>query len=238
MLKIIGVNGSPRKAATLHAVSVALEAAKDIPGVEVETELLDLSGKKISPCIHCNRCIREGNGVCPTFDDDMNQFYAPLKEADGIILGSPVYQMGPTATMAIFANRWRCLGGLATNGHWGSRVGASIAVGGTRNGGQETTLVALNNILLCMGFNVTCGGIFAYGGASVWSNDKKAAGVEADTVGMDSLRMVGRRTAVIAQLLKTGREVCNLDGVVIAGFRDKAALDEKISKFTSREEKS
>lgn len=56
MAKILGICGSPRKGATEYAVLEALKEAETIPGIE--TEYWSVRGK-ISPCVHCDACIRK-----------------------------------------------------------------------------------------------------------------------------------------------------------------------------------
>lgn len=233
-VKILGISGSPRKGATQYCVREALLAATDISGIN--TEFIDLRGKEIHPCIHCNRCIKERLDYCPTFSDDMRDYYEIILRSDGFILGSPVYQMNVTAQIQAFINRLRPLGRHITKGHWATKVGGAIAVGGTRNGGQETTLESLNNFFLCTGMIVVSGGIFAYNGAAVWSNDKKEQGAKEDGEGMDSVRILGRRVALIAKILKIG--LANLaepmEGAILAGLSNQNELKEKIKKFYHR----
>lgn len=56
MKKILGVSGSTRKNATEVALALSLEAARQ---AGVDTEMVLLREKKVTPCIHCDRCIRE-----------------------------------------------------------------------------------------------------------------------------------------------------------------------------------
>ena len=215
-------------------VQEALLAASEIP--EVETESIDLRGKNIHYCIHCNRCIKERTDYCPPFKDDMYPLYEKLFLADGFIFGSPVYQMSPTALLQAFMNRFRPLGRYISKGHWASRVGGAIAVGGTRHGGQETTLESINNFFLCNGMVVVSGGIFAYNGGSVWSNDKKQEGAKEDEIGLNTARVIGRRVAVTAKLLKAG--LANLASCIetahLAGFKDQVELEARVIKFRHR----
>ena len=233
-VKIVGVSGSPRKGATQYCVREALLAATEISGIS--TEFIDLKAKEIHPCIHCNRCIKERLDYCPTFSDDMRDYYDIILHSDGFILGSPVYQMNVTAQIQSFINRLRPLGHYITKGHWATKVGGAIAVGGMRNGGQETTLESLNNFFLCTGMIVVSGGIFAYNGAAVWSNDKKEQGAKEDSEGMDSVRVIGRRVGLIAKILKIG--LANLaepmEGAILAGFSNQNELERKIEKFIHR----
>lgn len=231
-VKIVGLSGSPRKGATQYCVREALLAATEISGII--TEFIDLRGKEIHPCIHCNRCIKERVDYCPTFSDDMRNYYNIILRSDGFIFGSPVYQMNVSAQTQAFINRLRPLAKYL--GHWSTKVGGAIAVGGARNGGQETTLASLNNFFLCKGMIVVSGGVFAYNGAAVWSNDKKEQGAKEDKVGIDSVRIIGRRVGIIAKILKIG--LANLEEVteeaILAGFSNQNELEGKIKKFYNR----
>jgi hypothetical protein len=84
--------------------------------------------------------------------------------------------------------------------------------------------------------NVVSGGIFAYNGAAVWSNDKKEQGAKEDNEGMDSVRILGRRVALIAKILKVGLENLTepIEGAILAGFPNQKELDRKIEKFIHR----
>ena len=106
MVKILGICGSPRKKSAYTALNTALEAAEN-SGEEVETELVELRGKKINLCIHCNQCLRKGADRCTVFEDDMTSLYEKFYNADGIIIASPVYEMNVTAQTAVFMDRFR-----------------------------------------------------------------------------------------------------------------------------------
>ncbi|HHY38998.1 MAG TPA: flavodoxin family protein [Clostridia bacterium] len=206
-IKVLGIVGSPKRGATYRAVKEALDAASTVP--EVSVDMIELRGKKISFCIHCNKCIKNGLRYCPTFpEDDMRDLYQPMIEADAYIIGSPVYQMTVTGQLQTFFNRLRPIAPLFTEGLFATKVGGAIAVGGTRNGGQETTLETINNFFFCTGVVVVSGGVLAYNGGAIWSKDRGAKGTEEDEVGMRTLRVMGRRVAHIARVMKYG--VANL----------------------------
>ncbi|MBE3580567.1 MAG: flavodoxin family protein [Thermoanaerobacteraceae bacterium] len=234
VVRILGVSGSPRaKGATQLAVRTALEAASELPGVT--TEFLDLRGKDIHYCIHCDKCLRQGTAHCVAFKDDMNEHvYESILAADGLILGSPVYHMGTSPLTKLFMNRFRPLGRLFGQGHWSTKVGGAIAVGGVRNGGQETTLGEINNFFLANGMVVVSGGIFAYNGGAVWSNDQKEKGALSDEVGLATVRVLGRRVAAIAGVLKAGREASRLPTSALLGCADDDELQQRLHTFRRR----
>ncbi len=206
MVKILGVSGSPRKAATEYALMQALEAAEEVKGIQ--TQLISLRNRKIGFCIHCDRCIREETSYCVIHaDDDMHELYEPFYEADAYIIGSPVYDMGVTGQLATFFNRFRSTWNYVKEkpGHFSNKVGSAIAVGGTRNGGQETTINVILGFYYTMGIMVVSGGMGIYHGASVWSKDKKALGAQEDEIGMKNVRTIGRKVAEAANLVKGNR---------------------------------
>jgi multimeric flavodoxin WrbA len=91
-----------------------------------------------------------------------------------------------------------------------TKVGAAVAVGGTRHGGQEITAGIILNQFISRGI-LAVGGGGAYNGGIVWSLDKRKEGAEEDEVGIDSVRIIGKMLAEAAWLVKTGRDAFNLD---------------------------
>lgn len=202
MIKILGVCGSPRKESTYYALEQALAAASALSGVE--TELLALKGLSFSPCIHCNKCIRDDSAICTLYQDDLTPHLHKLLDADGIILASPVYAMNVTPQMAMFLSRYRGGWTLLKNNpdHFAKKVGGAIAVGGTRNGGQERVIDNLNGFFSTNGITPANGGLCVYTGASVWSKDKGRQGAMEDYVGMDRCRRIGEKVARLAAALQ------------------------------------
>ncbi len=203
MVKILGICGSPRKAATEYTLEQALEAAASVEGVE--TEMIKLRGRKLGFCIHCDRCVKEGTNYCLVHpDDDMRELYDTFYQADGYIIASPVYEMNITAQLVTFLNRFRPTYTILKKepDYFRFKVGGAIAVGGTRNGGQERAISAIHGFFHTQGMTLISGGLGVYAGASVWSQDKKAAGAEADTIGMENARKLGKRLAETAVRIK------------------------------------
>ena len=86
-MKIVGICGSPRDGASEYLLRLALSKLDEEE--EFESELFTVREKSISPCTHCNHCV-ENPGKC-SIDDDMNEIYEALRQADGIIMASPVH---------------------------------------------------------------------------------------------------------------------------------------------------
>lgn len=233
-ITLTGVNGSPRKGATAYVIEEALKAAEEIPGVK--TQLINVRDLKISPCIHCNACRNvKGDPSCPVFKDDMEKIYPMWSASDAFLVASPVYHMTMTGSLSVFLHRLRPLRDFQ-EGRCAQQVAGGIAVGGMRNGGVETTLQTITNHFLSMGSVISSGGFFAYNGGSVWSNDQKAKGAEADTVGMETVRIVARKIATLAVLMKTGWEnrPAGIEPWHMMGMATKDQLDAKFGAFVSR----
>lgn len=130
-MKVVAFVGSPRVGGNTELVTG--EALKIIEEAGVETELVRLADKDIQPCTDCELC--ESGETCP-IDDDLLPLYFKAKEAEGIILASPVYFSSASAKMKAFMDR----AGLISynNGYtFRRKVGGPLTVAG-RNGGNYT----------------------------------------------------------------------------------------------------
>jgi len=211
-VRILGVSGSPRKGMTDYITEMALESAREVPGVE--TEFLPLRTKDIKHCIQCDACLKLNSGqkyehYCKPFQDDMDDLMRLWLSADGYIVASPVYDMNVTPMLNIFFNRfrplWRVFKGIHMN-----KVGGSISLGGTRHGGQETTVAMINNFFLTNEILVTGGPSGNYCGACVWTQDKLPKEFD-DPIGIERVKGLGRRVAEVAKVIKAGREIVGDD---------------------------
>jgi len=107
-MKIVGIAGSLRaQSNTLHYVKTGLEVLEQ---EGLETELISLRGKEIKPCTGCYDCVKKG--YCTIKGDYFDEILAKMREAEGLILGSPVYlssvvpQMMALLARATFVAYW------------------------------------------------------------------------------------------------------------------------------------
>lgn len=147
-VKILGISGSPRKGGNTEIMlKCALDAAAGIEGVTVE--YVDLTGK-LSGCIDCDKCpVNPPEKFC-ILNDKMDEIYPKLVEADGVILGSPVYFGTVTAQMKAFMDRCRPLGRAGSLMRY--KVGGGLSVGACRSGGQEKTIGAMIDYFVLSGY--------------------------------------------------------------------------------------
>src|SRR5690606_21986060 len=177
---ILGICGSPRKQATEYVLQRALSQLEE---AGFETEFFTVRGKTIGPCRHCDYCLREKRCLV---EDDMYPLYSLLKEAEGIVIATPVYNGGVSAQIKAIMDRCRALGAEDYDALRG-KVGMGIAVGGDRAGGQEPALLQIHTFYILNGVIPVSGGSFGANlGACFWSRDT-AEGVKEDPYGFRSL---------------------------------------------------
>ncbi|HHY96295.1 MAG TPA: flavodoxin family protein [Firmicutes bacterium] len=209
-VRILGICGSPRKSVTEYCVREALKEAAGLGGVD--TDFFTVRGLKYGFCVHCDLCLKKESLDCLRQKDDLAGFFGRFITYDGYIIGTPVYDMNMSSQLLTLINRamrpsWLLL--QKDPGFFYRKVGGAIAVGGTRNGGQEMALQAINNVFFSLGIAPVSGGVLAYNGASVWSkNIPGLKGAEQDPVGLDMVRALGRRVGLMAKALRPQPETC------------------------------
>lgn len=201
MVKILGICGSPRQKSSYTALQAALSAA-EAQG-DVETELISLRAKKINPCIHCNKCLRDEADRCTIYTDDMTEIYDKFYEADGIIIISPVYDMNITPQLSAFMSRFRSAWRISARDQYffTKKVGAAMSVGGTRNGGQEGVIHCIMNFYNTHGITICNGGGEVYAGAALWSPGDGSQTMD-DPIGIKNAQTLGAKVAVMAKIMK------------------------------------
>jgi len=103
-LNVLGIAGSPRRGGNTDLLLAEVMKGAANKGAKVKTIIL--SDLKISPCQHCDACLKEGN--C-RIEDDMQTIYDELEQADRIVLASPIQFMGVTAQMKAMIDRCQAL---------------------------------------------------------------------------------------------------------------------------------
>lgn len=121
-MKTIAICGSPRENGnTEYFMKVALS---ELGQKGIETEFVSLRGKTILPCRGCYQCLTAG---CCTIDDDFAEVFKKMEQADGILIGSPVYVARPTALLSALLER-ATFSGRAAGQPLSGKVGGPITV--------------------------------------------------------------------------------------------------------------
>jgi len=200
MVKLFGISGSPRQGATDWIVREALRYAEE--RWNAETRYFTVRGKKLNFCLHCDHCLKEGSCV---HEDGMTEVYAGFAWADAVLIGTPVYQGTLSGQAKVLLDRMRAFAASNPHGLRG-KVGAAIADGGDRIGGQELAIRAITDFYVINEIIPVGGGAFGANlGATFWSKDKGAAGVEDDHEGLKSLYKTVNRVIEVCLMMHGGQ---------------------------------
>lgn len=205
MIKILGICGSPRKAASEFVLTKTLEHIKSID-TDLDVELLTLRNKKIATCIQCDKCIHAQSDKCVVYQDDMQELYDAFYRADAYLIASPVYAMSISAPLSLFFSRFRPSYSLMKNNpdYFLGKAGAAIAVGGTRNGGQELTVNTILGFYHSKGILPVNGALGLYAGACVWSKDQREM-EQVDELGLQNCLRIGEKLVKVSKMLQRGK---------------------------------
>lgn len=188
---LLGICGSPRRQGTEYAIKYALNYATEKFGFE--TEYWTVRNKEINFCLHCDYCVREKKGCVNK--DDMEKLYPKLEQAKFFLFGTPVFQGSLSGQLKTVLDRNRAL--VAKNANiFKDKIGAALAVGGDRSGGQEVAIRSILDFFQQNHIHPVSGGAFGANlGASLWSRDLGKDGVEKDVEGLKTIRKVIKRLA-------------------------------------------
>lgn len=105
-MKVLGISCGRKLSNTEILVKEALMGAESL-GAEVE--LVRLNDLNLKPCTGCNACVvslleKSSSGDC-VIKDDLEFIENKIMECDGLILGSPIYEKGPTGLLKILSDR-------------------------------------------------------------------------------------------------------------------------------------
>ncbi|WP_346355585.1 flavodoxin family protein [Azotosporobacter soli] len=193
-MKVIAFNGSPRKEGntyqSLQRVGVELEKAG------IEFEIVQIGNKTIRGCVACGMCAKNQDERCVIANDEVNEYVQKMKQADGILLGSPVHYSGIAGTMKCFLDRAFYVAGV-NGGLLRHKVGASVVA--VRRSGGVATFDGLNHYINYAEMILP--------GSNYWNVIHGTAPGEAaqDEEGQQILRVLGKNMAWIMRVLEAGK---------------------------------
>jgi multimeric flavodoxin WrbA len=137
-MKVLGISGSMRKNGnTADLVNVILERCK---GAGIKTEFISLAGKKIHPCLGCEKC--KEKKWCVIENDDWNDIVNKVLESDVLVIGSPTYYYDVCGHLKNFIDRTYS---LYHDRKLAGRKGVAVAV--QANKGASRTIQTLEGFL-------------------------------------------------------------------------------------------
>lgn len=194
-MKVVAFNGSPRaEGNTNRALAIV---AEELEREGIATSVVQVGSRQVRGCVACGGCARNKDGRCVLPDDGVNAWIAEAREADGLLLGSPVHFSGMGATMKAFLDRAFYVAS-ANGGLFRHKVGAAVVA--VRRSGGVAAFDQLGHYLAYSEMLVP--------GSNYWNVIHGTAPGEADgdEEGVQILRVLGRNMAWLMKLVEAGRE--------------------------------
>ena len=183
-MKVIAFNGSARKNGN---TAILLDFVLDeIRQEGIETEMIQLAGKKIHGCLACRKCFARKDGHCAQKSDEGNKLIDKMIEADGILLGTPTYVTDVSPEIKALIDR-ACMVTRANENQLRRKVGAAIVA--VRRAGATHAFDTLNHFFLISEMIVP--------GSSYWNIGigREKGEVRNDAEGVDTMKTLGRNMA-------------------------------------------
>jgi len=184
MVKLLGIVGSPRKDGNTEILVNEVLKAGQQEGAEIE--LIYLADFSLAPCQGCRTCFETKSCV---IGDDVEKIFDKMANADGIVIGSPVYFYNINAQTKTFIDRVGYLHMARGRKAFKNKVGGAVAVAGSSG-----TVNALSSILM---FLTASGMIIASPLVRALAPGKGDA--LKDTRGMDGAKELGKSIVQIAK---------------------------------------
>lgn len=187
-MKVLAINSSARKDG--NTTILINRVFEELNKEGIETEMIQLAGQVIEPCKACWACVGQGN--CVHRKDQFRDIFVKMKEADGILLGSPVYSANISANMQALLERAAVVSdmnpGLLTH-----KVGAAVVA--ARRGGALNAVDAMNHFFLNHEMFVV--------GSTYWNMayGQLPGDVEKDSEGLSNIENLGKNMAYLLKAL-------------------------------------
>lgn len=199
-MKVLLINGSPK---TSGCVARALdEVEKTLQEEGVETERINVANKDVRGCIACNYCREHGKCV---FNDIVNEVASKFADADGIIVGTPVYYAGANGQLLAFLDRMF----YSTAGTFSKTMKVGASVVSSRRAGSTSAFDEINKYFTIASMPIVS--------STYWNevHGFTAEDVESDLEGLQTMRNLGRNTTF---LIKAIRAQASVSGVPVQEY--------------------
>lgn len=187
-MKVILFNGSPNIHGCTYTALHEIEETLQKNGIE--TEVFQVGSKNVRGCIGCGKCRESGKCI---FDDIVNEAIDKIKEADGVVFGSPVYYASANGTMISFLDRLF----YAASQHLAYKPGAVVV--SARRAGTTATYDELNKYLGISNMLIVP--------APYWNmvHGNTAEEVKQDKEGLYIMRQIGENMTWMLKMLENAK---------------------------------
>lgn len=201
-MRVLLLNGSP------HADGCTAAALKEMISVfeaeGVETDLVHVGNKAVRGCVSCGSCSR--NGKCIFDTDPVNETAKIFEQADGLVVGSPVYYGSPNGSIISFMDR------LFYSTPFSKHMKVGAAVVSCRRGGNTASFDALNKYFTISGMPVAS--------STYWNqvHGFTAEDVKKDLEGLQTMRNLARNMTFMMKAISDAKQKYGLPEVEKAAF--------------------
>jgi len=203
-MKVLLINGSPNSdGCTFTALN---EVASALEKNGVGTEMFHIGAKPVRGCVGCGKCRKTSACV---FDDDVcNDLAAKIKEADGVVVGSPVYFAGPNGALCALLDRVF----FSNMGNFRNKLAACVV--NCRRGGASAAFDRLNKYFTIAQMPVVS--------SLYWNSThgNAAEHVSRDLEGLQTARILGNNMAWLLKCIEAGPEPPEQERRIYTNFHD------------------
>lgn len=188
-MKVIGINSSARKDG--NTAILMNEVFTELNKAGIDTELIQLAELNIEPCHACWSC--SGINNCTYQKDNFREIFEKMKNADGILLGSPVYSANVSAKMQALLEKAAVIADM-NEGLFKHKVGAAVTA--ARRGGALQAIDTMNHFFLNHEMLIA--------GSTYWNMayGQMPNDVLKDQEALANMRNLGQNMAYLMQALK------------------------------------
>ena len=194
-MKVIAINGSPRKNGN---TSILIQTVfEELKTQGIDTEEINVGTKTFRGCMACMKCAENLDGHCVIKTDNLNDIIDKMREADGIILGSPVYCANLSGQMKVFMDRASLVS--AVNGNIMTRkVGAAVMA--VRRAGALSAFHSLNSFFTILQMVVV--------GSSYWNMGfgLEEGEVKQDEEDLQTMRNLGKNMSWLIKSIDVAKD--------------------------------
>ncbi len=192
-MKVLMINGSPHAEGNTARALAEMQQVFAEEGIEVET--VQVGHLAVRGCTGCASCFKLRHCV---MDDIVNELAAKLEEADGLVVGSPVYYAAPNGTLVSVLDR------LFYSAKFDKRMKVGASVVAARRGGCSAAFDQLNKYFTISGMPLASG--------QYWNSihGAKPGECEGDGEGLQGMRTLAHNMSFLIKSIALGKEAYGL----------------------------
>jgi multimeric flavodoxin WrbA len=189
-MKVVAFSGSARKDG--NTAILVRRVFEELEAENIQTELVQLAGKRLQGCIACYKCFKNLDQRCAVRKDSLNEYIELMLAAHGVILASPTYFADVSATMKALIERAGMVA-RANNDMLKRKAGAAVVA--VRRAGSVHVFNSINYFFFI--------GQMIVPGSSYWNLGigREIGQVEDDAEGMKTMEDLGRNMAWLLKKL-------------------------------------